>query len=541
MLVSVKLDGTDRRVPLRFEAAGELTLSPDEKWVVYNERHNVWVTALPEAGKETISVGMGESPLPVGQLSEEGGEWVQFAENGKTVTWGFGSRYYRIPLDQAIPVKQEESEAKKDEKAPRKVLPTPQIVEINLTVPRVKGSGVVAYTGAKLITMKGEEIIPRGVLVVDGNRITQLGSVDQVQIPAGAKVVDIEGKTIIPGMIDVHAHLHYGNLDILPQQSWPHRANLAYGITTVHDPSASSHEAFGIAEFIEAGLSEGPRVYSTGYILYGADNPDGAHFENLDDARHHVRRLKQLGAISVKSYMQVRRDHRQWVLQAAREEGMMVFPEGGGDLEMNMGMVLDGHTTIEHALPMTPLYQDVVQLFARSGTTYTPTLLVAYGGISGENWFYQHYEVWNDPRLTQYTPQGVLDSRARVRDIMATDQDWHHIKVATSAKRVVDAGGTVNLGGHGQLQGLGPHWELWAFVQGGMTPLQALHVATLGPARTLGMDKDLGSLEVGKLADFVVMDKNPLERIENTDSISLVVKNGVSYDTRSLILKPHSL
>jgi hypothetical protein len=184
---------------------------------------------------------------------------------------------------------------------------------------------------------------------------------------------------------------------------------------------------------------------------------------------------------------------------------MEVVPEGGGDLEMDMTMVLDGHTTVEHALPIAPLHKDVIDLFARSKTSYTPTLLVAYGGFSGDQWFFQHYDVWKDEKLLKYVPQGNVDPRARIRSVMADDEDWHHIDVAASAKKVMEAGGTVCLGGHGQLQGLGPHWEMWAFVQGGMSPLQAIRVATINPAKTLGLDQDLGSIEAGKLADFVVL------------------------------------
>jgi imidazolonepropionase-like amidohydrolase len=211
-----------------------------------------------------------------------------------------------------------------------------------------------------------------------------------------------------------------------------------------------------------------------------------------------------------------------------------VVPEGGGDLEMDLTMVLDGHTTVEHALPIVPLYKDVITLMAASRTAYTPTLLVAYGGLSGEHWFYQHDDVWKDERLLRHVPQGVVDVRARVRGIMAVDEEWHHLDVAASAKKLADAGVWVNLGGHGQMQGGGPHWELRAFVQAGMTPLEALRVATLNPARTLGLDADLGSLENGKLADFVVLDANPLEKIENSASVSLVVKNGVAYRPEDL-------
>ncbi|HEX4936807.1 MAG TPA: amidohydrolase family protein, partial [Gemmatimonadaceae bacterium] len=384
-------------------------------------------------------------------------------------------------------------------------------------------SGVVAYRGARIVTMNGDEVIERGTIVVDGNRIAAVGAEGSVTVPAGARTVDVSGRTVIPGLFDSHAHLHYSTLDIFPQRPWKYLANLAYGVTSTHDPSASTQEVFGQAEMVEAGLLTGPRIFSTGFILYGADSSGRAIIKSLDDARHHLRRLKALGAFTVKSYMQPRREARQWILQAAREEGMMVVPEGGGDLGMDMTMILDGHTTIEHALPIAPLYKDVTTLFAKSGTAYTPTLLVAYGGISGDKWFHQHYDLWKDERLQKFVPQSIVDSLGRIRGVMVTDPaDWHHLDVAASAKKVVDAGGRVCLGGHGQLQGLGPHWELWAFVQGGMTPMQVLRVGTLYPAQTLGLDRELGSIEKGKLADFVALEKNPLEKIENTDSVALV-------------------
>jgi len=206
---------------------------------------------------------------------------------------------------------------------------------------------------------------------------------------------------------------------------------------------------------------------------------------------------------------------------------------------MDMSLVLDGHTTVEHALPITPLYKDVVTFFAKSGTSYTPTLLVASGGISGDKWCHQHYEPWKDARLQKFVPQRVVDTLGRIRGVMATDPaDWHHIDVASSAKDVMRAGGRVCLGGHGQMQGLGPHWEMWAFVQGGMTPLEAIRVATRYPAETLGLDRDLGSIEAGKLADFVVLDANPLEKIENSEKISQVVKNGRAYRPDDLARLP---
>jgi len=555
LLNSVKLDGTDKRTHLRWSRAEEATLSPDGKWVAFNEQYNAYVTALPSLGAQTVDIDLDGAALPLAKFTAEGGEWVNWADGGKTITWIWGPTFHRLAFDKAWP--KPEDEAKKDEAEKKKAdakksgdkkkdakdekkdddekLPESEKLEIVLTVPRDKPSGTVVYDGARIVTMKGDEVLERGTIVVTDDRIVKIGPKADVKAPAGAKVVDVSGKTIIPGLFDEHAHLHYSTLDIFPERPWKYIANLAYGVTTTHDPSASNQEVFGQSEMVEAGLMTGPRIFSTGFILYGADLPGRAIVHSLKDAQHHLRRMKALGAFSVKSYMQPRREARQWIIKAARDEGMLVVPEGGGDQEMDMTFILDGHTTVEHALPITPLRKDTVEFFAKSTTAYTPTLLVAYGGISGDKWFHQHYDLWKDQRLQMFVPQGIVDQLGRIRGIMATDPaDWHHIDVAASAKDVLHAGGLVNLGGHGQMQGLGPHWEMWAFVQGGMTPLEALRVATHNPAVTLGLEADLGSLEAGKLADFVVLDKNPLEDIHNSETVSLVVKNGRGYKPEDL-------
>lgn len=411
--------------------------------------------------------------------------------------------------------------------------PAREDYRIALEVPRAKPDGRVAFTGARIVTMNGEEVIDNGTIVVDGNRLSAVGATASMTLPEGLRTFDVAGKTIMPGLIDVHAHLGYGVLDINPQKEWRYFANLAYGVTTTHDPSASTHTVFSQSEMIEAGLMVGPRVYSTGFILYGALVPDMAVIDSYGDALAHVRRLKNLGAFSVKSYMQPRREQRQWVIRAAHEEEMLVFPEGGGNFPANMGMLMDGHSGIEHSLSVADIYEDVVELFANTRAGYSPTMLVAYGGQVGENWFYQNYDVWENEKLQSFYPPRQIEARARRRN-MAADDDFNHIAVARQLKQVDDAGGLVVLGAHGQLQGLGAHWELWAMTQGGMSNLRALRAATINGAEYLGMDEHLGSLEAGKLADFIVLDDDPLERIENTDSIDMTVINGVVYDATTM-------
>ncbi len=469
-LKSVDLNGGDERVHLLSEWAADFAISPDERWVAWNERFNAFVAPFARTGRPVTLSADGKA-LPQTRFTRDAGDWIHWSGDSSRLNWALGPQLFSRDLNQGFAFV---------EGAPAD-LPDPPETGINIGFTQVadQPEGQLALVGARIVTMDGERVIEDGVIVTDGNRIAAIGPRSEVQIPAGAEVVDVTGKTIIPGIIDAHWHGSMGSDEIIPEQSWVNYAALAFGVTTIHDPSNDTSEIFAHSELARAGRVVGPRIFSTGTILYGANTAFTAVVNDLDDALSTLRRMQAVGAWSVKSYNQPRRDQRQQIIEAARQLGMNVVPEGGSLYQHNMTMIVDGHTTIEHSIPLANLYDDVHDLWRQSETAYNPTLVVAYGGSFGENYWYQESPVWDHPILTQYVPR-----------------------------------------------------QMWMLAQGGATPMQALRAATIGGARALGLDRGIGSLQVGKLADLVVLDANPLENIRNTTSIRYTLANGRLYDDR---------
>ncbi|WP_375769455.1 amidohydrolase family protein [Archangium gephyra] len=523
-LKSIRLDGSEPRTHVTSDEATEYRVSPDEQWLAFRENFQAFIMPLPRGAKGAVASPEGKA-LPLAKVSRDAGEWLHWSGDGKRLHWALGPELYTRELKDSF---------RFQEGAPEKL---PEVAEkgqdIGFQAKTDVPEGTVALVGGRVITMKGDEVLENGVVVVKGNRIVAVGPKGKVAVPAGARVVDVTGKTLMPGIVDVHWHGAMGDEGVLPEQNWKLLSSLAFGVTTVHDPSNDTGSIFATSELVKSGAMVGPRVYSTGTILYGAAGAYRAPIDSLEDARSHLRRMKAVGAFSVKSYNQPRRDQRQKVLQAARELEMMVVPEGGSLYQHNMTMVVDGHTGIEHSIPVSRAYADVHQLWSRSGTGYTPTLIVAYGGVWGENYWYQKTNVWDDKRLLAFAPRRVVDARSR-RPVMAPEDEFNHIQIARVTKELNDKGVSVQLGAHGQREGLGAHWELWMFGQGGMKPMQALKAATLSGAHYLGLDGDIGSLEEGKLADLLVLEKNPLEDLRNSSSIQYTMVGGRLYEAQTL-------
>ncbi|PSJ40977.1 amidohydrolase family protein [Allosphingosinicella deserti] len=522
-LISVDWNGKDSRTHAQGEMIVGYEVSPTGDYLAFRENYGAFVMPF-FAGAKTIDVGAKGGQLPITRASGDGGQYVHWARNGATLAWSLGPTLYSVDTASVLRL------------TPGTAYTPPKTgVSLAMPVRADKPQGVLALTGAKVVTMSSDDggVIEDAVVLIEDNRIKAIGRRGAVTIPAGTKTVDVAGKTIVPGFIDAHAHGAQGEDDLVPQQNWDAQAHLAFGVTTVHDPSSTSSEIFPAGEMQRAGILVAPRTFSTGEIVYGARAPGRfAVIDNIDDALAHVRRLKAQGAHSIKNYNQPRRDQRQQVVAAALRENIAVVAEGASLYSQDVTLIQDGNTTLEHNIPQAELYEDILSLFGQTKVGYTPTLGVTYGGPGGEPYWSQESEVWKHPLLTRYVPAHVLNPEM-VRVIKAPAEDYADQVSARTAEKISQRGVPVSIGGHGQQQGLAAHWEMWSFVRGGMTPIEALRAATRTPARALGF-RDIGSLEPGKLADLVILDADPTQNIRNTEKISKVMLNGRLYDAMTM-------
>ncbi|MFT5435027.1 MAG: hypothetical protein ACI9OJ_005743, partial [Myxococcota bacterium] len=514
-LASVLPDGGDHRVHATFPYADEIAVSPSGRHVAYQEGANVYLAPLPFSGtgSDPVHITKRGGTLPVEQLTTEGGLYPTWL-SATQVSFGSANRFFVHHVDSGVT----------------------DTTDISMTAARANSTRTVALTNARIVTLTGSNggdggTLERGTLVIDGTRITCVGLLGSCDTSGADTTIDLAGATIIPGLVDMHAHHYREHQGVIPEHSFEQAVYLAYGVTTTLDNSMWSQNVFPTSELIEAGRVIGPRTFSTGDPLYRGDGARQNEIRSYDVAEQNVARLASWGATGIKQYLQPRRDQRQWIADASRKRQLMVTAEGS-DLAYNLSMIMDGQTAWEHPLSYVVTYGDVHKFFGKAGAVYSPTWAVGGTGPWNEEYFFGESDLWKDPKQRRFMPWRQFIPQQQRRMLRPTEH-YGFPMISQTLADIIAEGGYGAIGSHGQAHGLGSHWEVWMAATA-LGNLGALEVASKHGAYFLGADRDLGTLEEGKLADLLVLNSNPLDNIRNTMDIRFVMKGGTMWEGETL-------
>ncbi|MFL3050533.1 MAG: amidohydrolase family protein [Candidatus Neomarinimicrobiota bacterium] len=516
-LKSINMEGLDEQDIFNFTNATRAVISPDMKWIAFREYHRSFVTPFEYVGQSvTVSASDGAGYTQrVGR--NEDGDFMAWSRDSQTLYWTRGKYHVEKKLQSIL-----------DQDT--------QIQKIDISFPYKinRPSGTVAFKNVRVLTMnEKKEILENVTIVIKSDEIIEIGK--NVRVPNDAKVFELDGRTVMPGMFDAHGH--YGSpisaLNVIEQNLYGLQANLAYGVTTMYDVYGTTQKDFWVSDMLQHGDITGPRIYSVGDPIFVTKYRTKMHrpIKDLEDALEHVQFNKDHGAFAVKDYSNHTRSGRQHLVEASRQLGINIISESFANPQMNLTQIVDGFTGLEHTLGVEPLYEDVIKLLTHTKIGITPTLVVVYNGPSGETYFHQTERLWEDKKLLNFFRKDEL-IRLRRPSFFWSD-DHYTIQMGKTLKKLYDRGVQMHMGAHGQMMGIGAHWEMELFTHGGFSNYDAIEIATINGFRHHGLDHRLGSIEIGKIADMVIMTKNPIDNIRNSRSIEYVIKNGIVYSGKN--------
>lgn len=557
-LQSVRWDGSDRKIVLA-NAAPQTLIAPDGLHVLskVGRRGHIYLFEVPRlADSLVIDPSLTATVVPARRLTRAGGDFPSWSRDGGKAVWSNGASLYIYDVAQG-----DKATADSLASAGSRPAPAPPAAgqppatgdttrrpgaadstarwapafeaarhEVKLAVASDRPTGAIVLRGGRVITMKGNEVIENADVVVTGHRITAVGRRGSVTVPAGARVINVGGKTILPGYVDVHANVGAPaqvHRTLVPQ----YLANLAFGVTTLRDPASSTTDVFTYADRLATADLLGPRVFATGPVALDS----GLTVRTMAEGRTFIPPYAAAYRPgTMRADLTAQRADRQRFLMVGRELGLSAVATGTPDFKKSLSVVLDGFADHQSAYEVFPLHNDAAKLIAESGLTYTPMLLGRVGNRTGMEYIMATEGPHTDPRLRRFYYHRDLDRQSRGRVTWMVPEEYPFEDIAAGAARIVAAGGKVALGTNGRMHGLGIHWDMWLLSKGGMSNHDILRSGTMSGADVIGAGAMLGSIEAGKLADLQVLDRNPLTEIRNSNSVKYVMKNGRLYDAATL-------
>ncbi|HTY57337.1 MAG TPA: amidohydrolase family protein [Bacteroidota bacterium] len=407
----------------------------------------------------------------------------------------------------------------------------------------------IALVGGTMIDMTGRPPVPDAAILIENGRIAAAGPRSTLKIPPSATIVDTKGKTVLPGLWDMHAHVE--------QVEWG-PIYLAAGVTTVRDCGNEFEFITSVRDAIARGRGLGPRILAAGIVDGSGPYALGVQrVDSLEEARMWVQRYHRAGFQQMKIYSSVKLPNLKAVTEEAHRLGMTVTGhvpiglsayqavEAGQDQINHMSNVMEilipplppGSTGYDRFVAManvdtnSPYVLKAIVFFKSHHTVIDPTLALAEFSTATTAKPLQSFE----PGVTRVAPElaaQLVEADSPSQKSVLLEKMFRKELVILGAMH--RAGIPIVAGTDQTVPGHSLHREIEIYVMAGFTPFEALEAATVIPARVMGVEKELGTIEPGKRADLIIVNGNPLEDIHNSRNVEYVITNGTMYSTPEL-------